>query len=151
VSDRPLVGVGGVLVHQGRVLLVRRAKEPLRGRWVVPGGTVELGETLHAALEREVEEETGLRVRALDVLMVLDRIHRESGAVRHHFVIIDYLCEWLGGVPRAGSDAEAVALVAPQELGSYDLPPKVLEVVLDGFRKRGVAVPPGLQPIGPEA
>lgn len=135
---RPSVGVGAVLIHEGRVLLIRRGKEPLRGRWVVPGGTVELGETLEEALVREVEEETGLRVRPRELVTVFDRIHREDGQVLYHYVIVDYLCEFVSGSPRAASDAEEVALVAPGDLPAYELPPKAWEVVLDGFRRAGV-------------
>jgi len=137
VSDRPCVGVGAVLIHEGRVLLIRRGKEPLRGRWVVPGGTVELGETLEQALVREVEEETGLIVRPREIVAVFDRIQRESGQVDYHYVIVDYLCEYVAGEARAGSDAEAVALVGLADLPAYDLPEKALEVVQDGFRRAG--------------
>lgn len=136
----PCVGVGAVLVHEGRVLLVKRGKQPLRGRWVVPGGTVELGESLEQALVREIEEETGLVVRPLEVVTVFDRIQREEDVVRYHYVIVDYLCEYVSGELRAGSDAEAAAFAAPSELPAYELPPKALEVVLDGFRRRGVQV-----------
>ncbi|HKC12315.1 MAG TPA: NUDIX hydrolase [Vicinamibacteria bacterium] len=132
----PSIGVGGVLIHEGRVLLIRRGKEPLRGRWVVPGGTVEAGETLETALVREMEEETGIRVRPSDLLTVFDRIQREGSRVLYHYVIVDYLCDYLSGAPRAGSDAEAVALVRPEELPAYDLPAKALEVVQDAFRRR---------------
>jgi ADP-ribose pyrophosphatase YjhB (NUDIX family) len=132
--------VGAVLVHEGRVLLIRRGKEPLRGRWVVPGGTVEHGETLHDALVREVREETGLTVRPGEVVLVFDRILREAGEVVYHYVIVDYLCEYVSGTPQAGSDAEAVAFVAPSALRDYDVPTPALEVVLDGFRRRGVDV-----------
>jgi 8-oxo-dGTP diphosphatase len=132
---QPRVGVGAVLIHEGRVLLIRRGKEPLRGRWVVPGGTVELGETLEQALVREIEEETGLTVRPREVVTVFDRILGEAGRVEYHYVIIDYLCDYVAGEPRAGSDAEAVALVTPEDLPAYDLPEKALEVVLDGFRR----------------
>lgn len=142
--SEPRVGVGAVLVHEGRVLLVRRGKQPLRGRWVVPGGTVELGESLEQALVREIEEETGLVVRPLEVATVFDRIEREDGVVRFHYVIVDYLCEYVSGELRAGSDAEAVAFASPAELPAYALPPKALEVVLDGFRRRGVPVPEDL-------
>jgi mutator protein MutT len=137
----PRVGVGAVMVHDGRVLLIRRGKEPLRGRWVIPGGTVEHGETLHQALVREVEEETGVKVRPGEVVLVFERILREgeSGDVRYHYVIIDYLCEYVSGTPRAGSDAEAVAMVSPEELGEYDVPAQALEVVQDAFRRAGVA------------
>jgi mutator protein MutT len=133
------VGVGAVLIHEGRVLLIRRGKEPLRGRWVVPGGTVELGETLEEALVREIEEETGLLVRPREVVAVFDRILGEGARVDYHYVIIDYLCDYVAGEARAGSDAEAVALVAPEDLSAYDLPEKALEVVLDGFRRVAAA------------
>lgn len=136
--ERPCVGVGAVLVHDGRVLLIRRGKEPLRGRWVVPGGTVELGETLEQALVREVEEETGLVVRPREVVAVFDRIQRDAGRVGYHYVIVDYLCDYVGGEARAGSDAEDVAFVAPADLHAYDLPEKALEVVRDGFRRAGL-------------
>jgi len=135
---QPSVGVGAVLIHEGRVLLIRRGKEPLRGRWTVPGGTVELGETLEQALVREVEEETGLQVRPRESLLVFDRILRAEGRVSYHYVIIDYLCDYESGSPRAGSDAEDVALATPEDLGSYDLPDKTLEVVLQGFRRAGI-------------
>ena len=130
------VGVGAVMIHEGRVLLIRRGKEPLRGRWVVPGGTVELGETLEAALVREVEEETGLIVTPREVVTVFDRIEREGELVRYHYVIVDYRCEYVSGTPRAGSDAEEVALVALADLPRYDLPAKALEVVLDAFERK---------------
>lgn len=135
----PEVGVGGVIVHGGKVLLVKRAKEPLRGRWMVPGGTVERGETLEQALVREVREETGVLVQPRDLLLVLERIDREGEAVRFHFVILDYLCDFVSGVPMAASDAEAVALVAPGELSEYDLTKEALGVVLEGFRRSGVS------------
>lgn len=115
------------------MLLIRRGKEPLRGRWVVPGGTVELGETLEHALVREMDEETGLRVEPGEVLLVFDRITREEGVVRYHYVIVDYLCTYLSGDARAGSDAEAVAWVRPEDLPAYDLPQKAREVVQDAF------------------
>jgi 8-oxo-dGTP diphosphatase len=133
--DQPCVGVGAVLIHDGRVLLIRRGKEPLRGRWVVPGGTVELGETLEQALVREVLEETGLVVRPREVVAVFDRIHRDAHRVAYHYVIVDYLCDYVSGEARAASDAEAVALVAAADLPAYDLPEKALEVVQDGFRR----------------
>lgn len=123
------------MIHEGRVLLIRRGKEPLRGRWVVPGGTVELGETLEAALVREVEEETGLIVAPREVVTVFDRIERDGGRVVYHYVIVDYRCDYISGTPRAASDAEDVALVAEADLPRYDLPAKALEVVLDAFRR----------------
>jgi len=124
-----------VVVRDGRALLIRRGKEPLYGRWVVPGGTVELGESLEDALVREMEEETGLRVEPVEILTVFDRIHREEGQVVQHFVIVDYLCRWRSGEARAGSDALEVAWASASELAAYDLPAKALEVVRDALRK----------------
>ena len=137
------------MIQAGRALLVRRGKQPLRGRWTVPGGTVELGETLEEALVREIREETGLEVRPRQVIAVFDRIERQDAEVRYHYVIIDYLCDYVSGTTRAASDAEAVALVGPDELPDYDLPPQALEVVLDGFRRCGLG-PRGLAPGGPQ-
>jgi 8-oxo-dGTP diphosphatase len=135
VSRRhPQVGVGGVVVWEGRVLLARRAKPPLQGRWTIPGGTVELGETLHQALVREMEEETGLEVEPLEVLTVFDRIQREGAEVAFHHVIVDYLCRRVSGEARAASDALEVAWAAPDELGRFDLTEKALGVVNDAFR-----------------
>jgi 8-oxo-dGTP diphosphatase len=139
--DRPLVGVGGVVIHQGRVLLIRRGKEPLKGRWVIPGGTVEVGETLEEALVREVREETGVVVRPLEVLTVFDRIERDAGRVVYHYVIIDYLCAYLSGEVCSATDAEAAAFVRLDQLADYDLPPKAMEVVSDGLRRAGVGAP----------
>jgi 8-oxo-dGTP diphosphatase len=131
----PVVGVGAVVIRDGRVLLIRRGKEPLRGRWLVPGGTVELGETLQEAVVREVREETGLDVTPFELLTVVDHLDRQEGRLVHHFVIVDYLCGYVAGEPQAASDAEAVAFVAKEDLAAYDLPPLALEVVLDGFRR----------------
>jgi mutator protein MutT len=130
--------VGAVVVHDGRVLLIRRGKEPLRGRWLVPGGTVEWGETLEQAVVREVEEETGLLVRPRERVAVLDRIHREAGAVAYHFVIVDYLCDVVSGTLRAGSDAEDAAWVPLADLAAYDVPDKAMEVVEEGLRRLGL-------------
>lgn len=132
-ATHPTVGVGAVVVHDGRVLLIRRAKEPLSGRWVVPGGTVELGETLEEAVSREVLEETGILVRPLEVMTVFDRIERRDGGVAYHFVIVDYRCAFVSGALRAASDAQDAAWVAECDLGQYDLPALALELVRRGF------------------
>jgi 8-oxo-dGTP diphosphatase len=146
----PRVGVGAVVIHDGRVLLIRRGKDPLRGRWVVPGGTVEHGETLQEALVREVQEETGVTVRPREVVLVFDRILREAGRVTYHYVIVDYLCDYVSGTARAGSDAEAAAFVAPEQLPQYDVPEKALEVVRDGFRRSGVIIGDGFASVRPQ-
>jgi ADP-ribose pyrophosphatase YjhB (NUDIX family) len=128
-----------VVIHEGRVLLVRRGKEPLKGRWVVPGGTVELGETLEDAVVREVREETGIVVRPRDVLLVFDRILKDEGGVRYHYVIVDYVCDYAGGRLEAGSDAQDAAFVAPGDLPAYDVPDKALELVQEAFRREAAA------------
>jgi len=111
----PLVGVGAVVVHQGRVLLVQRGTEPMKGRWSIPGGLLEVGESLVAGVVREVHEETGLHVEPVELIELLDRIHREDGRVRYHYVIADYLCRITGGDLQASSDAAAVRWVERDE------------------------------------
>ncbi len=107
----PLAGVGAVIVDHGRVLLVRRGAEPAKGRWSIPGGLIELGETLHEAVVREIREETGLIVEPLGLVELLDRIHRADDRVRYHYVIADYLCRVTGGTLAAASDADDVRWV----------------------------------------
>src|SRR5438309_7361814 len=120
--DRPIVGVGAVIVDQGRVLLVKHGSPPLMGEWSLPGGVVELGETLRAAAEREALEETGLIVKAGEVLEVLDRIiPGKDNAPQYHYVLIDFLCVVQGGELRAGGDAADVAWASESELGKYKL------------------------------
>ena len=132
--DRPVVGVGGVVVRAGAVLLVERAAEPLKGRWTLPGGVVELGETLEAALARELQEETGLEVRVLELVEALDRITPDDAQrVRYHYVLLDYLCEPAAGEAHAGSDVADVAWVKPEEFAAYDVPEKTRQVIQRGL------------------
>src|SRR6478752_3227398 len=132
--DRPIVGVGTVIIDQGRVLLVKRGSPPLLGEWSLPGGVVELGETLRAAAEREAREETGLLVKAGEVLEVLDRIVPDKdGAPQYHYVLIDFLCMVKGGELRAGGDAADVAWASESELGKYKLEKPALEVIRKAF------------------
>lgn len=133
--DRPIVGVGGVVVHDGAVLLVQRAAEPLKGQWSLPGGAVELGETLVEAVQRELREETGLEVKVLDIVEVFERISRDAErSIRYHYVLIDYLCEPVSGAARAASDVTAVAWARPEELASYQLTEKATGVIQKAFR-----------------
>ena len=134
----PQVGVGGVVLSDQRVLLIRRGKQPLVGRWSIPGGTVESGETLEQALVREMAEETGLEVEPQELLTVFDWIEREGDRVVFHYVIADYLCRCLSGTARAGSDALELRWVGPEELEQLDLTAKALDVVQEAFR-RGLA------------
>lgn len=120
--EQPVVGVGAVIFQGDAVLLVRRGKEPARGQWTLPGGAVEVGETLQEALLRELAEETGLAVEVVGVSAVLERIFRdEAGAVTYHYILVDYLCRWLSGEPQAASDITAACFVPPAQLLHYHL------------------------------
>ena len=138
----PLVGVGAVIVEAGRVLLVRRGTEPLKGHWSRPGGLVELVDGLLSAVVREVREETGLVVEPAELIELLDRIHhvREGQAerVRYHYVIADYLCRVTGGTLLAASDAEAVRWVERAEWNSHSalqLDPVTVRVIEAGWQR----------------
>lgn len=142
----PLVGVGAVVVKEGRVLLVRRGTEPLKGQWSLPGGLLELGESLTAGVVREVREETGLIVKTLELIELLDRIHREDERVRYHYVIADYLCSVAGGSLRASSDADAVRWVERAEWNSHSilkLDPVTVRVIETGWQKARIVAARG--------
>ena len=133
----PIVGIGAVVVERGRVLLVRRGREPLKGHWTLPGGVLEVGESLTAGVAREVLEETGLQVETVELVELVDRIHRESGRVRYHYVIADYLCRVTGGVLQAASDADAVRWVERAEWNSHSalaLDPITVMVIEKGWQ-----------------
>ncbi len=115
----PLMGVGAVVVHENRVLLVQRGSDPLKGHWTLPGGMLEVGETLATGVAREVKEETGLEVETVELVEILDRIHPEGERIRYHYVIADYLCRVTGGELRAASDADAVRWVERAEWNSH--------------------------------
>jgi len=130
--DRPIVGVGAVVLNRdGRVLLARRAHEPLKGEWSLPGGGVEVGETLEAAVAREILEETGLSIVVGPVVEVLDRIERDDeNRVAYHFVIIDYLCHAADDRLVCGSDADDAHWVAVDRLAEYRITEKATSVIL---------------------
>jgi 8-oxo-dGTP diphosphatase len=133
--ERPVVGVGAVVVQDGRVVLIKRRFEPLAGQWSLPGGTLELGETLEAGVAREIREETGLEIEVGPVVEVFDRILLDPDQrVRYHFVLIDYLCRPIGGRLAAGSDVADAVLAAPGELAGYRMTPKAVAVAERGLR-----------------
>ena len=128
--DAPVVGVGAVIVKDGRVLLICRGNEPGRGKWSIPGGAVELGETLAQAMAREVREECGLEVVAGPVVSTFDMIQRdEQGRVRYHYVLLDLAARYVAGEASARSDALGVRWVAESELGDVDLVPRLLPIL----------------------
>ena len=136
--EAPLVGVAAVVVDRGRVLLVRRGREPLKGQWSLPGGLLELGESLSEGVIREVAEETGLIVEPIELIELLDRIHREGDRVRYHYVLADYLCRVAGGNLKAASDADEVRWAERAEWNSHGilkLEPVTVRVIELGWQR----------------
>ncbi len=122
---RPVVGVGAVVVHEERVVLIKRKYEPLAGQWSLPGGTLELGESLEAGVAREIHEETGLDVEVGPVVEVFDRILLDAqGRVQYHFVLVDYLCRPVGGQLQAGSDVDDAVWVVSVDVANYHITAK---------------------------
>jgi 8-oxo-dGTP diphosphatase len=139
--DRPVVGIGGVVIENGRALLIKRGSEPLLGQWSIPGGTLELGESLQEGVARELLEETGLTVRVLDMIEAFDRIFLDPATPRpedrsrpkYHYVIVDYLCERLSGQAQAGSDVTDIAYAAEEELETFQLTATATRVLHRAF------------------
>jgi 8-oxo-dGTP diphosphatase len=148
--DRPVVGIGGVVIENQRALLIKRGSEPLLGQWSIPGGTLELGESLQQGVARELLEETGLEVRVLDMIEAFDRIFLDPAAAnskdrprpKYHYVIVDYLCERLAGEARAASDVTDIAYATEQELEKFQMTSTAMRVlrrafVMDQERRKG--------------
>ena len=133
--DRPFVGVGAIIVEDGRVALIRRGRPPLLGEWSIPGGGLELGETLRQGLVREVLEETGLTVEPLDLLGVFDRLmHDAEGRVLYHYVLVDFLCKPIAGELQAAGDAIEAAWCTEDRLPTQGLPSDTESVIKQGLQ-----------------
>jgi ADP-ribose pyrophosphatase YjhB (NUDIX family) len=134
---QPVVGVGGVVISGDEALLIRRGSEPLKGQWSIPGGTLELGETLHEGVARELCEETGIRVNVLELIEVFERVFPgadgDSQKPRYHFVIVDYLCEAAGGELHAGSDVTDARFVREEDVDLYGIAENALRILRKGF------------------
>jgi mutator protein MutT len=142
---RPLVGVGALVFKRNRVLLAQRGKEPLQGWWSLPGGALEIGETLKEATRREVLEETGLEVEPEEVFEVFERItHDAAGAVEYHFVLVDYVCRVTGGTLMPGDDVDAVEWVQRKDLPGMKITEGTLEMIEKAFDKRRAAARAGV-------
>jgi 8-oxo-dGTP diphosphatase len=142
--DQPLVGVGAVVFKEDEVLLVRRGQEPARGSWSLPGGLVELGETMTAAIHRELAEETGLTVRLLAIAAVLERIFPDpDGRIAYHYVLVDYLGDYVGGELMPGSDITAARFVPLNALSDLDLPEFTANVIYRAWdqKRQGTGLP----------
>ena len=136
--DQPLVGVGAVIIEEDRVLLVKRGHPPLAGEWSIPGGVLEVGETLRQAAVREALEETGLAVEPADLLGVYDRVLRDADErTIYHYVLIDFLCRRVAGEPQPAGDAIEVRWFTREEAGRLSLAEDTLEVICKGFDAEG--------------
>ena len=129
-----MVGVGAVVVRGEKALIIKRAHEPRKGEWSLPGGLLNLGESLSDAARREVREETGLDIHPEAIIETFDRVHRDpDGRIRFHFVIVDFVCQSRVGDPVAGSDADAVAWVTADELEAYGVNAHAAAVIRKGL------------------
>jgi 8-oxo-dGTP diphosphatase len=134
---RPIVGVGAIILKRDRILMAQRGKEPLKGWWSLPGGALELGESLKDAVTREVREETGLEIRPLEVFEIFERIMRDSsGAPEYHYILIDYTCRITGGTLCAGDDVCQVEWVRRQDLPALQITEGTLAVIERAFDSR---------------
>jgi len=128
--DAPIPAVGAVVFNGERVLLVQRDREPSKGRWAIPGGAIELGEAARQAVEREVREECGIAVQAGDVVEALDFIqHDDAGGLRFHYVLIDFVCQYVGGELKAGDDVADVRWAHPNEFDALNVLQRTRDVI----------------------
>jgi len=134
---RPLIGVGALIFRRSRILMAQRGKQPLKGAWSLPGGALEIGESLDAAVRREVREETGLEVKPVKVFEIFERIIRDTrGAAEYHYVLIDYICRVTGGDLRAGDDVCRVEWVRERDLAELEITEGTPAVIERAFRSR---------------
>jgi ADP-ribose pyrophosphatase YjhB (NUDIX family) len=141
-AGHPMVGVGGIVLNEGKVLLVKRGKQPGYGKWSIPGGMVELGETLSEAIKREVLEECGIEIELADVVAVLERvIRREDERVRYHYVLVDFLGYWKGGELQPASDILEARWADPSEMETLEMTDRTQQVV---FEVMGLAKKEGI-------
>jgi 8-oxo-dGTP diphosphatase len=129
--------VGAIIIEGEKILLVERGREPHAGCWSLPGGVLEVGETLEQAVRREVREETGLEVEPVAIVEIFERIiHDDAGAVEYHYVLVDYLCTVVGGELIAGDDASSAAWISRDRLQDYQITEGTLPVIEKVFARK---------------
>lgn len=132
--NTPRAGIGAIVFHKNRVLLVKRNNPPHAGQWAIPGGRINFGETLQQAAEREILEETGIRIKAGEPVFAFDDIrHDDHNRCRLHYVVVDLAAEYLGGEPVAGDDAAEAMWVSADELGSLPVNPTTLQLLKNHY------------------
>lgn len=137
--NRPLVGVGVVVVKDGRVLLIRRGKPPREGHWSLPGGRQRLGEAVRETARRELREETGVEAEVTALLDVVDSITRDDdGGIAYHYTLVDFLAAWRAGEARAGGDAVEAIWADPDDLGPYELWDETLRLIHLGLSRHEI-------------
>ena len=135
--EAPIVGASAIIIRGDRVLLIRRGNDPDRGRWSIPGGAVELGETLQQAVLREVREECGLDVEIGDIVNVYDLIIPDGeGRIRFHYVLIHFVAHYRGGEPTPASDALEMTWASEEELPQLDMPDRIRQAISKVLAKR---------------
>ena len=133
--NQPVAAVGAVVFRDNRVLLVRRGQPPSQDLWAIPGGRVEIGETLQEAAEREILEETGITIKALDPVYTFDYIERDGSArTRYHYVIVDLMADYVGGEPRPGDDAAEARWVSSKEMGDLMVSSKTVGLLKTHYK-----------------
>ena len=141
--ERPIVGVGAIVLDGDRVLLVKRAHEPLKGEWSVPGGAVDVGETLEEAIRREVREETCLDIEVGPIVDVLDRIRYDpDGRVKFHYVLVDFVCRPVSGTLQCASDAEEAMWAECADLGRYGVADATISIIDKAIARRATGWTP---------
>lgn len=132
--EQPVLAVGAIVFHHGRVLMVKRGKAPAAGLWSIPGGRIHLGETLRVAAQREIMEETGVVIEAGEPVYTFDIVERHpDGRIRFHYVIVDLLARYISGTPVAGDDADDARWISPEEIEYLPINPKTLQLLSEKF------------------
>ena len=131
--DHPVVGVGGVVIRGDQVLLIKRGNAPLKGRWTIPGGMLEVGERMAEGVRREIKEETGVEVEPVEVIGIFDRILKSKRRVRFHYVIVDYACRVKRGALKPSSDVLAARWITRADLSRFHLTAATQSAIRQGF------------------